>query len=148
MTTISRSFHVSTPPATVLEYLKDFSNAEEWDPGTESCEQIGTGPVQVGTQFHNVSKIAGIETERTYTLVALTDTEVRFEGSNDTANTIDTITVTPRADGGSDVTYVAEIDMHGAAKLATPVVKLVFERIGTETEEKLTEVLNALPSQA
>jgi carbon monoxide dehydrogenase subunit G len=70
MVAVSRTFVVNKPVSTVLAYLADFSNAEQWDPGTQSCTQIGTGPVQVGTSWKNVSKIAGVTTEIEYTLEA------------------------------------------------------------------------------
>ena len=74
MTTVSRTFDVRPEPAVVVDYLKDFSHAEEWDPGTESCTRIDAGPVQVGSTWHNVSKIAGVSTELTYT-----QAETRFD---------------------------------------------------------------------
>lgn len=143
MTEISRTFTVSPAPATVLDYLKDFSHAEEWDPGTETCTRIDDGPVAVGSRWHNTSKIAGVSTELVYELTELTDDHVQFKGSNETATTVDTITVVPHADG-SEITYVADIQMQGAAKLATPVVKLVFEKIGSDTEDDMVRVLNNL----
>ncbi|MEH3032830.1 MAG: SRPBCC family protein [Aeromicrobium erythreum] len=143
MTTISRTFTVTPPPSTVLDYLKDFSNAEEWDPGTESCTRNDSGPVQVGSTWHNVSKIAGVSTELTYELAELTDDRVVFRGSNDTATTTDTITVVPSG-SGSEITYEAVIELQGAAKLGTPVVKLVFEKIGSDTEDDMVQVLNRL----
>ena len=143
MTEISRTFTVEPAPATVLEYLKDFSHAEQWDPGTESCTQNGAGPVVVGTTWHNTSKIAGVSTELTYELTELDDRHVQFVGTNETAHTTDTITVEPHGTG-SEITYVANIDMKGAAKLATPFVKLVFEKIGSDTEDDMVRVLNGL----
>ena len=86
MTTVSRTFDVRPQPAVVIDYLKDFGHAEEWDPGTESCTRQDSGPVQVGSSWHNVSKIAGVTTELTYTLqpgtMSLTHTYVprSFEG--------------------------------------------------------------------
>ena len=146
MTTVSRTFDVDPAPATVIDYLKDFGNAEEWDPGTESCTRIDSGPVVVGSSWHNVSKIAGISTELTYTLRTLTDDTIVLTGHNDTADTTDTITVVPSPDGpGSRITYEAVIEMSGAAKLADPLVKLVFEKIGSDTEDDMTTVLNRLP---
>ena len=71
MTTVSRTFDVRPDPAVVIDYLKDFSNAEEWDPGTESCTRTDAGPVVVGSTWHNRSKIAGVSTELTYTLEQL-----------------------------------------------------------------------------
>ncbi|MGJ9413750.1 SRPBCC family protein [Aeromicrobium sp. CF4.19] len=143
MTTISRTFTVTPQPQVVLDYLKDFSHATEWDPGTESCTRRDSGPVVVGSSWDNTSKIAGVSTELVYELLELTDAKVVFKGENETASTIDDITVLPH-EGGSEITYEAVIEMKGAAKLATPGVKLLFEKIGTDTEEDMTTVLNRL----
>jgi carbon monoxide dehydrogenase subunit G len=144
MTTVSRTFTVTPSPAVVVDYLKDFAHAEEWDPGTESCTPIEPGPVLVGSRWHNTSKIAGVSTELVYELTELTEDTIVFVGKNDTATSTDTITVRPHPAGGSEVTYTAVIEMHGAAKLAAPVIKLVFEKVGNDTEDDLIEVLNRL----
>lgn len=143
MTVVTRTFDVSARPAVVIDYLKDFGHAPEWDPGTESCTREDSGPIAVGSSWHNVSKIAGVSTELTYTLETLTTDTIVLVGSNDTATSRDTITVGPSG-SGSSVTYEADVQMKGAAKLATPAVKLVFEKLGNDTENKLIEVLNTL----
>lgn len=143
MTTVSRTFSVTAAPAAVIDYLADFSHAEEWDPGTVSCTRIGSGPVAVGAEWHNTSKIAGISTELTYTLAELTPSRIVLVGRNDRATSTDTITVEPEGTG-SRVTYTADVEMQGAAKLATPAVKVIFEKLGNEVEEKLVEVLGRL----
>lgn len=143
MTKISRTFTVDPAPSVVLEYLKDFSNAVEWDPGTESCERIDSGPVSVGSRWHNTSKIAGVSTELEYELKELTDSKVVLVGVNDTATSTDTITVVPSGTGSS-ITYDADIELKGAAKLGTPIVKLVFEKVGNDTEDDMVEALNRL----
>ncbi|WP_374454508.1 SRPBCC family protein [Nocardioides sp.] len=145
MTTVSRTFDVRPAPDLVIDYLKDFSNAEDWDPGTESCTRIDSGPVQVGSRWHNTSKIAGVSTELDYTLEQLTDDTIVLVGRNDTATSTDTITVVPNPDGaGSRITYEAVIELSGAAKIADPIMKIVFEKIGSDTEDDMTTVLNRL----
>ena len=145
MTTVSRTFDVRPQPPVVLDYLKDFSNAEDWDPGTESCTRTDSGPIRVGSTWHNVSKIAGVSTELDYTLEQLTDDTIVLVGRNDTATSTDTITVVPSPDGpGSRVTYEAVIELKGAAKIVDPVMKIVFEKIGSDTEDDMTTVLNRL----
>ena len=143
MPTVSRTFTVKPTPDVVVDYLADFTHAEEWDPGTESCTRLDSGPIQVGSRFHNESKIAGVSTELVYELVTLDANKVVLRGENDSATSTDTITVTPK-DGGSEITYEAVIEAKGVGKLAEPLMKLVFERIGSETEEKMTEVLDRL----
>jgi carbon monoxide dehydrogenase subunit G len=145
MTTVTRTFTVSPPPEVVADYLKDFTHAEEWDPGTESCRRLDSGPVSTGSRWLNTSKIAGITTELTYQLTELTEGRIVLVGTNDSATSTDTITVRPHGEG-SEVTYEAVIEMKGTAKLASPVVKLVFEKIGSDTEEEMVQVLNRLSS--
>jgi carbon monoxide dehydrogenase subunit G len=145
MTSVSRTFLVQPDPATVIDYLQDFAHAEEWDPGTVSCTQESPGDIRVGTRWHNRSKIAGVSTELTYTLQTLTPGRLVFHGENDSATTTDTITVQAKG-GGSEITYDAVIEPKGAGRLAEPLLKVLFERIGTKTEAQMTEVLDGLPT--
>ncbi len=109
-----------------------------------SCTRLDDGPIRVGSRFHNESKIAGVSTELTYELVTLDADKVVLRGENDSATSTDTISVVELPRGaGSEITYEAVIEAKGLGKLAEPLMKLVFERIGSETEEKMTEVLNS-----
>ena len=143
MPSVSRTFAVAPPPSTVIDYLKDFSNAEQWDPGTQTCTRQDDGPVGRGSTWHNVSKIVGVEAELTYTLEDLKADQLVFVGRNESSTSTDTISVEPH-DGGSVITYRADLEMHGAAKLLSPAMKLVFEKLANDTEKQMTEVLNRL----
>lgn len=143
MPTVSRTFSVSPPPATVVDYLKDFANAEQWDPGTQTCTRNGSGTVAEGASWHNVSNIFGVTAELTYVLRELTEDKLVFVGTNKSSTSTDTITVVP--DGtGSTLTYRADLEMNGAAKLLNPVMKLVFEKLANDTEKQMVSVLNTL----
>ena len=143
MSLVSRTFEVRVAPAVAVAYLADFSHAEQWDPGTIRCVREGDGPVQVGASWQNSSKIAGISTELTYTLRELTDARIVFVGRNDTATSTETIEVTPSGTGAR-ITYTNELEFKGAAKLATPLGKIVFEKLGNDTERQIVETLDAL----
>ncbi len=143
MPTVSRTFSVTPTPDRVIDYLKDFSNAEEWDPGTQTCTREGAGPVEVGATWHNVSKIVGVTAELTYTLETLTNRTLVFVGENKSSTSTDTITV-DASGAGSVITYEADLEMKGAAKLLSPAMKIVFEKLAGDTEKQLTTVLNAL----
>lgn len=143
MPTVSRTFTVSPPPDLVVDYLKDFQHAEEWDAGTKTCERIDSGPVAEGAFWHNVSKVYGVTAELTYKLEELTDRKVVFVGENQSSRAIDTITVDAQG-SGSVITYVAELEMQGTAKLLSPVMKLVFEKLAGDTEKQMATVLNQL----
>ena len=143
MVHINRTFTVDSPKREVFEYLRDFANAEEWDPGTVSCTRIGTGPVGLGTTWHNVSKVLGKETELTYELTRQEPEHLQFTGKNKTATSTDDITL---ADGDTlgttTITYDATIELHGPAALASPVMKVAFEKLGNETEDSLKRVFS------
>lgn len=143
MPTVSRTFAVKPTPERVIDYLKDFGNAEQWDPGTQTCTRDGAGPIEVGAVWHNVSKIVGVKAELTYTLQKLTNRSIVFVGENGSARSVDTITV-DASGAGSVITYEADLEMKGPAKLLNPAMKLVFEKLAGDTEEQLTTVLNAL----
>ena len=143
MVSVTRTFTVDKSVDEVVAYLADFANAEEWDPGTVSCVQTSSGPVAVGTTWHNTSKIAGVTTELDYTLTSLQENKVVLVGKNDTATSTDTITVVSKG-AGSEVTYESHVELHGAAKLGAPAVRLVFEHLGNETEKGIQEAVARL----
>ena len=143
MVNVTRTFTVDKPVDVVIEYLKDFGHAEQWDPGTQSCTRQDDGPIAVGASWRNVSKVLGKQTELTYRLERLESQRLTFVGKNATATSTDDITVTPSG-SGSEITYAAHIDFHGLAKLASPIMKIEFERLGRKTEKMLIQTLSAL----
>jgi hypothetical protein len=143
MVEVRRTFTVNQPTHLVLGYLQDFAHAEEWDPGTVSCTRLDAGPVRVGSRWRNVSEFLGRHTELNYELTRLAEDGVTFRGENDTATTMDDIAVVEGDTAGtSTITYHATISFHGAAKLASPVAKVAFEKLGNDTVTRLTQVLD------
>jgi len=134
---VQRTFSVTPDPATVVDYLADFSRAEQWGPGTKTCTTTSTGPVGVGSTWHNVSEVKGKETELDYELTVLEPDHLTFVEQNKTATSVDDITVV--ADGtGSSITCDSNITFHGLAKLADPFMHNEFEKLGDETVESMT----------
>lgn len=143
MVHVERTFTVSKSMPEVVDYLKDFSRAEHWDPGTKSCTRSDSGPLQVGSSWHNVSEIRGKQTELTYKLTRLESARLTFVGENKTATSTDDLTFSEVA-GGTQVHYDAQIDFHGLAKLAGPFLQSEFESLGDQTAELMTKTINAL----
>ena len=127
----------------MIGYLKDFSNAVEWDPGTQECTRNESGPIGEGASWHNVSKIMGRTTELTYTLETLSDSNLVFVGKNKSATSTEKIYV-DAAGTGSVITYRNELEMHGLIALFNPVLKLYFEKLANDTQQQLTSALNRL----
>src|ERR1700754_435726 len=109
MVDVSRTLTVRAARPDVVNYLKDFANAESWDPGTVSCTQVTDGPVGVGTEWRNVSEFRGRETTLTYRLERLADDELVFVGRNKTATSTDTLSFTTLDSGGTSIPYPAPL---------------------------------------
>jgi len=150
MVHVTRTFTVDRPVAAVVAYLADFGNAEQWDPGTVSCVRTDSGPVQVGATWRNVSKVLGATSELDYRLDRLDPGHIVLVGRHvkGTADSVDDITVRPDpADAGrSEVTYEATITFHGLAKVAAPVMKLEFAKLGNQTVDGIRTAVAALPT--
>jgi hypothetical protein len=64
-------------------------------------------------------------------------------GRNKTATSTETIEVVP--DGsGSRITYTNHTEFNGKAKLADPLAKVIFEKLGHDTVKGITDALDGL----
>ena len=143
MTIVARTFTVTAAPDKVLDHLRDFGNTEQWDPATRHATRLDAGPIAVGSSWHQQSRVLGVTAELTYTLTAAADDKVVFVGRSEAATVVATITVRP-LEGGTEVTYHVELELHGVAKLVTPVMRIEFEKLGDATAARLTGILNRL----
>jgi hypothetical protein len=144
MPSVSRTFTTTATPDAAFAYLADFTNAEEWDPGTVSCVRV-SGDGGVGTTYRNVSKFLGRESEITYTTAELErPTRIHLTGHNEQFDGHDVLGI--RASGaGSEVTYTAEFSFNGSARLAAPVVAAYLPFLARKTVHKLKACLDRLP---
>ena len=140
---IERSVTTQAGPEKVFAYLSDFTTTEEWDPPTVSTVRT-SGDGGVGTTYKNVSKFLGKETEVDYEVTEL-EPNRRFVlvGKAPSLDLRDTITF-EETDGETSVTYHAEMEPQGAAKLANPLLDGGLELLGTHVAKSLQEKLEAL----
>jgi uncharacterized protein YndB with AHSA1/START domain len=141
--TIERVITVDKPIGAVFSYLADFENTNEWDPGTVRTTRT-TGDGGIGTKYHNTSSFAGRETELEYTVEDFQpERRFRLRGENKSLTSYDTMTF--RALGsGTEVTYRAEFDFQGIARLAAPLLKGQFKKLGDNAEQGMREQLQKL----
>lgn len=141
MPSITRTFATTASPEAAHAYLADFRTAEEWDPGTVTCERTG-GDGGVGTTYRNVSSFLGRRVELTYvatevdapSLVHLHGTGPSFEGD-------DIFEVSP-ATGGAKVTYTAQMEFSGLSRLAAPLVQAYLPLLASRTIDQLRACLD------
>jgi uncharacterized protein YndB with AHSA1/START domain len=110
MPTINRTITTPLPVTTVFAYLADFSNAFEWDPGTESSvARDGAEPAE-GTVYDLVVTFGSRTLPMTYEITSIEENKrVVLSGDGSTTKAVDTMTFSPTADGGTVVTYEADI---------------------------------------
>ena len=144
MPSVSRTFTTTATPDAAYAYLADFTHAEEWDPGTKSCERT-SGDGGVGTTYRNVSSFLGREVEVIYTTAELAPpTRVHLRGTNEQFEGHDIFEIT--ASGrGSQVRYTAEMSFSGLSKLAAPVVAAYLPILAKKTVDQLRSCLDRQP---
>ncbi len=129
-------------PADAFAYMADFSNARFWDPSVSGAAREGGGPIGLGSTFAVVARFAGRDVPLNYAIVAYEPpAKVVLEARSGFVSR-DTITVEEAAGGGSLVHYDALLAFSGVARLADPLMQLVFNRVGAKAKAGLETALN------
>ena len=132
------------PPDEVFAYLADFRSVADWDPSiSESVHVNDDDPIKVGAIFRVTTKTTLKNVVLEYTTIELDrPRRIVLRGENDSMVSVDTVTIRDAGDGGSEVTYSAEIELKGARKLLDPLLELGFKRLGDKARDGLRAELN------
>jgi Polyketide cyclase / dehydrase and lipid transport len=130
------------PPAEAFAYMADFSNARFWDPSVSEGARKDEGPIGLGSTFAILARFARRNVPLTYTIIAYEPSvKVVIEARRGFVSR-DTITVEEAAGGGSLVHYDAVLAFGGVARLAAPLMQVVFGRVGAKAKAGLETALN------
>lgn len=114
----------------VFAYLSDFSTAQEWDPGVLEAERCSDAAVGEGSEFRLVAEFLGRRSELTYRIVEYDPPRaVTLRGENATVISTDRITFEPAGEG-TRITYDADLALKGPLRLADPLLRVAFGRVG------------------
>ena len=117
-------------------YMADFSNAREWDPSVSEARRAGD------RAFDLVARFGGREVPLHYEVVELEAPRlVVLEARRPGFTSRDTITVAAAGDG-SVVHYDARLSFKGIARVADPLMQLVFSRVGARAKQGMQSALN------
>jgi carbon monoxide dehydrogenase subunit G len=137
------SIETPRPPAEAFAYLSDFSTTQEWDPGVVEAERLGDPSVGEGTEFRVVADFLGRKAALTYRIVGFEPgRSVTLRGENATVVSLDRITFEP-SDGGTRVTYDADLALKGPLRIVDPLLGLAFDRVGDRAAGGLREALGS-----
>jgi hypothetical protein len=134
MTVLREAIEVPVALEAAFDAVADFSSAEGWDPGVVTAARVGEGaesPCGVGARYELTVTFNGRESRMTYITTAyVRPTKVVLEGDGPKITATDTIGFEPTADGGTRITYEADLRLKGLARAATPLLKRSFDQMG------------------
>ncbi len=125
-------------PEAVFDYLVDFTNVTEWDPGTRQAQRTQEG------EFVLTAGFFGSTIDLTYSIVEQErPTRLVLDVAGDGIEGCDTITIAASSpDGDTRVTYAAEIVTTGLKKLLAPAVTLGFSSVARKALDGLATALD------
>ena len=138
---VERTFTVSRSIEDVFDYLSNFENTNEWDPGTVSTTRT-SGDGGLGTIYANRSEFVGRQVDLTYETIGFDrPTFFSARGRNKTSTATDSMTFTRDGDR-TQIHYRADFTFHGVVKLVAPLV--VKPKLGPLAEETVEQIRRAL----
>ena len=119
----------------LFDYLADFRSAAEWDPGVKAARLRAGEPGKAGAEFEITSRFAGRDVPLVYRAVEV-DRPRRVLLVAESSSLVDEYD-----DGGTAVTYPADLRLRGPLRLFDPVLQVLFNRIGDNARDGLAEKL-------
>lgn len=118
---VERTFTVSRPITEVFDYLSDFENTNEWDPGTVRTVRTG-GEGGLGTTYHNRSRFMGREVELDYEAVEYRrPAAFSARGRNKSVTATDALSFSEVGEG-TTIHYKATFDFTGISRWLAPLI--------------------------
>jgi Polyketide cyclase / dehydrase and lipid transport len=132
------------PIGVVFDYMADFANVSEWDPSAIEARSLNGSKAERGSTYAVTSRFMGREVPITYETVEIDrPSRVVLRGESDAVVSIDTMTFEELADGGTRLTYHADLSLKGPRRLLDPVLGISFRRLCGRARAKMQEVLSA-----
>jgi len=117
---------VPDDPKAVFDYLVDFSNTAQWDPGVLEAERLDTGKIGLASRFRLIVSFFGASSEFAYRVTKYERPyRFRIEGSNGLVTSEDDVAITPVA-GGTRVTYDASLQLPLYLRPLDPLLQAAF----------------------
>lgn len=141
----TRTITTAAPLDEVFAYMADFSNGPEWDPTQESSVAREEGGPKLGQVYDIVVRWGDREVPMVYEVTAFKPNHmITLVGDGSTTHAVDTLEFTEVSDGGTAVTYTADIKLKGLLRLAEPFLGSKFNELFENAEAGIAQQLNKL----
>jgi dehydrogenase/reductase SDR family member 12 len=132
---------VPAAPDEAFQYLADFTNTATWDPSVVEATRLDEGPFRAGSSFHVVVAFYGRRVPLTFTIETFEpERRLVLVGEGRRVRSRDTMTFVPQ-DGGTSITYAAELQLRGALRILDRGLQLAFSGMGDRAAAGLKQAL-------
>ena len=148
MTTLHEQVETTLPIEDVFDYVADFANSQEWDPGVATAERLDEGPVGLGSRFRLGVRLGPRVGTMDYRIsVFEPPTRVVLVGSGSGVSAVDEIRL-ERLATGTRLDYTADIRLGGILRLVEPFLGGAFANIGRNAADGMQRTLEAQATAA
>ena len=145
MPKVSRTITTTAPIDEVFAYMADFSNGPEWDPTQESSVAREEGGPKLGQVYDIVVQWGDRKIDMVYEVTAYKPNHmITLVGDGSTTHAVDTLEFAEVSDGGTAVTYIADIRLKGLLRLGEPFLGSKFAELFDNAEAGIAKQLNKL----
>jgi len=142
--TVETDLHVEA----AFDYVANFENVVEWDPGVTAARKMTDGDPAVGTEYDLDIQYGSSPLAMTYRITEWDrPRSVVLEGDGSRSFAIDRISFLATADG-TTVEYRADIRLKGVYRAAEPFLGKLFRRVGDGAREGMDRRLRELAAEA
>jgi carbon monoxide dehydrogenase subunit G len=143
MTRLHERIETALPIEAAFDYVADFANAREWDPGVAAARRIDGGPVAVGARYDLGVRMGGRVAPMQYRITELDrPRRVVLVGAGTNVDAVDDIRF-ERSGEWTVIDYTAEIRLGGLLRFAQPFLGGSFARIARDAAGGMERTLAA-----
>jgi carbon monoxide dehydrogenase subunit G len=148
VTCLHERIKTDLPIEAAFDYVADFANAQEWDPGVATARRIDDGPVAVGARYNLGVRMRGRIGTMEYRITELDrPRRVVLVGAGSNVSAVDDIRFEPSPDG-TIIDYTADIRLGGLLRIAQPFLGGSFAKIARDAAGGMHRTLAARAADA
>jgi uncharacterized protein YndB with AHSA1/START domain len=142
---VDQTVVINRPIEEVFALLADFEKLSQWDTAVDEAEKASQGPMGVGTTVREVFHFLGRRIESTGVVVEYEpNSKFAIKTTSGPLPAELTETLEP-VEGGTRVTFTAELELGGVVKLAEPIIARMFR---TQVKGSTASLKHFLETQA